>query len=552
MITYGTYMKQIYSYLYNCRIQLFVLAMVVEGIYATAQQPGSTEVINGYMSIASGCTQASVSENLFIGPGTYVVNGTWQVYSKNIWISPNAVISGSGTISLYNPSVAGGTASSSLMDGNNSSNFINTNISLQNASDMTLTDIALPSDLTSAGWSTNSSDASLSVGGDFNFAVANGDAEIGNHNMTLSSSATLSGYQENRFVVTAGTGHLAKQNYTGSFVFPVGMAAGDYTPAQINNVIANTMHVNVTNYDAVNSATFAGAISNKNDGINRAWNIYANNATGNSTINLQHNDSTEGSDYSDAFCFVTRLTGTNPNTAGDNTSYSYWESNSTAAGTGTGSLTTGPVIETASERSRTYTSFATSATAYTAWYSKSSSLLFPLPVTLIGFAGKAEGCNKVRLTWQTAEESELIGYDLEHSINGTSFARLAFIPAQLSEVNDYSFDAAQNNKTSYYRLKIKHADGSFDYSKVIAVSIQCSTSGTQIYPQPFSNSFNITSIEEIKSLQLIDMSGRLVQVSYHRSGNRLQVDGSELPTGVYIVRLIKTNGAIEELKAIKK
>jgi hypothetical protein len=390
------------------------------------------------------------------------------------------------------------------------------------------------------------------VGGDLNFAVANGDAVIGNHNMTLSTSATLSGYQQDRFVVTAGTGHLVKQNYTGGFVFPVGMAAGDYTPAQINNAIINTMHVNVTNYDAVNSATFAGAISNKNDGIDRAWNIYANNATGNSTINLQHNDNTEGTEYTDAFCFVTRLIGTKPNTAGDNTSYSYWESNNAAAGTGTGSLTTGPVIATASERNRTYTSFATSATAYTAWYSKASSLLFPLPVTLISFTGKAEGCNKVKFTWHTEEESELLGYDLEYSNNGTSFTKLAFIPAQLSQVNNYSFEASQTNKTSYYRLKIKHADGSVDYSKVIPVSVHCAVAGTQIYPQPFSTGFTITSVEAIKSLQLIDMSGRLVQVSYHRSGNRLQVDGSALPTGVYIVRLIKANGAIEELKAIKK
>jgi hypothetical protein len=545
-------MKRIYSFLYNCRIRLFGLAMVGGSIHAAAQQAGSTEVINGYLAIASGCTQASASENLYIGPGTYVVNGTWQVYSKNIWISPDALITGSGTIRLYNPSAAGGTASTSQMDGNNSSNFINANLALHNASDLTLSDLALPSDLTAAGWSTTSSDASLSVGGDLNFAVANGDAVIGNHNMTLSTSATLSGYQEDRFVVTAGTGHLVKQNYTGSFVFPVGMAAGDYTPAQINNAIINTMHVNVTNYDAVNSATFAGAISNKNDGIDRAWNIYANNATGNSTINLQHNDNTEGTEYTDAFCFVTRLIGTKPNTAGDNTSYSYWESNNTAAGTGTGSLTTGPAMATASERNRTYTSFATSATAYTAWYSKASSLLFPLPVTLISFTGKAEGCNKVRLTWHTEAESELLGYDLEHSNNGTSFTRLAFIPAQLSQVNNYSFEASQTNKTSYYRLKIKHADGSVDYSKVIPVSVHCAVAGTQLYPQPFSTGFTITSVEAIKSLQLIDMSGRLVQVSYHRSGNRLQVDGSALPTGVYIVRLIKANGAIEELKAIKK
>ena len=65
----------------------------------------------------------------------------------------------------------------------------------------------------------------LSVGSDFNFAVDNGDAVIGAYDMTLRNTATLSNYRELRHVVTAGAGHLVKQNYTGSFIFPVGMAA---------------------------------------------------------------------------------------------------------------------------------------------------------------------------------------------------------------------------------------------------------------------------------------------------------------------------------------
>jgi hypothetical protein len=519
-----------------------------------AQSAGSQESVSGYMAIAAGGTHASAGESLYIGPGTYIINGTWQVYSKNIWISPDAVISGSGIVHFYNPSAAGGTASPTLMDGNNSNNFINANLALHNAADMVLTDHAMTAAMTTAGWADAGGNASLSVGADFNFAVANGDMLTGNHDMTLNSNGTLSNYQENRFVVTAGSGHLVKQNYTGAFIFPVGMAAGDYTPAQITNAIANTFHVNVTNYTGVTNATFAGAIVAGPDGVNRGWNIYADNAAGNSTMNLEHNDSTEGYVYSDPACFVTRLIGTSPNTAGDNTSYSYWESNNQAAGTGTGTLTTGAVIATASERSRAYTTFATSAAAYSAWYTKASNLLYPLPVSLVSFTGSAGHCGTTNLTWKTTQEEQVPGYEIQQSTNGMVFTAAGTITAQnLPGTNTYNFRVAQNNGVSYYRLKIKARDGSYHYSTVIAVKMDCNSASTRLYPQPFSDALTIiTSGGELKSLQVFDMAGRVVKAVYTANGNTIQLDGARLAPGAYVLRLCREDGTIEYTKAVKQ
>ena len=532
--------------------KVFAIAFVFVSFQMQAQSSGSKEVINGYMAVAPGCTHASASESLYIGPGTYLVNGTWRIYSKNIWISPSAIISGSGTISFYNPSAAGGTASSSLTDGNNSSNFINANIALYNGSDMTLTDLALPADLSAAGWTTASGNASLSVGADFNFAITNGDALIGNHDMLLNSSGTLSNYQENRFVVTAGSGHLVKQNFTGAFIFPVGIAPGDYTPTKISNVISNTIHVNVTNYDGMLAATFPGAVVKGADGVNRAWNIYADNATGNSAIDLEHNDSTEGSSYNDNMCFVTRFVGINPNSAGNNTSYSYWESNTQAGGTGTGTLTTGAVITTASERTRSYTSFATAASAYNAWYSKASNLLYPLPLTLISFSSNITQCGQVKLNWQTAKERDLSGYEIEQSGDGISFIKLASLSAHLSAINEYSFVAQQNEGISNYRLKIIEANGKIEYSKIITVKMNCGISSIHLYPLPFTNTLVIQSKGLLKTIRVFDVSGRTIQTKYNQQGNILYLDGSGLPAGTYIIRVIKNDGAVEELKAIKK
>lgn len=545
-------MKSTYSLVYR-KIKLCLVACIWQ-IVVSAQAAGSGEIVNGYMAVSTGCTHASAGENLYIGPGTYLINGSWLVYSKNVWISPNAVFSGIGTIRFFNPSAAGGIASSTLIDGNNSSNFVNVNVRLDNASDMVLTDMAATTAMTSAGWADNTGNASLSVGSDFDFAVDNGDAVLGSHDMTLGNTATLSNYKELRHVVTAGAGHLVKQNYTGGFIFPVGMAPGDYTPAQITNTIANTMHVNVTNYDAVISATFPGSIFKDRDGVNRGWNIYADNAAGNSLINLEHNDSTEGYIYDDLMAFVTRFTGARPNSAGDNTSYSYWESNNYAAGTGTGTLTTGPIIATASERSRTYTSFATSASASTAWYTKASDLLNPLPVSLISFTGQVAACGVVKLAWQTAQEQDLLEYEIEQSRDAVNFKTVASVaPHNLFVINNYSFTASQSGDINYYRLKIKETDLRYRYSNIIMLKMNCGTSTTRVYPVPFSNTLTIVTGEnEVKKLFLFDATGKLVKVAYTRNGNIISLNGAGIPNGTYIIHLKKKNGTTEDIKVMKK
>lgn len=529
------------------------LALLLWQANLLAQASGSQEVINGYMAIATGGTHATACQNLYIGPGTYLINGTWEVYSKNIWISPAAIISGSGIIRFYNPSTAGGTASASLVDGNNSGNFITVNISQSNASNMVLTDNALPATLTAAGWADVSGNASLSVGKKFGFSVANGNALIGNYDMTLSSTGSFTGYKEDRFVVTAGSGHLVKQNYTGAFIFPVGMAAGDYTPAQITNTISNTMHVNVTNYSGVNSATFATAITAPAEGINRGWNIYAGTAAGNSTIDLEHNDSTNGAFYNDNISFVTRLVGTIPNSAGDNTSYSNWESNNQAAGTGTGTLTTGATISTASERSRAYTTFATAATDDIGWYSKSSNLLSALPVTLVSFYSQSPSCGLVKLNWVSENEQSLQEYAVEQSADGVQYSTIGTVAANNRTGSQaYSFMAAQYPGLAYYRLKIKDNNGKYSYSKTITATMDCSLSASRIYPVPFSSILSIVPAGNVKIIQVMDVLGRVVITANNTgTGGALQLDGSKWAAGTYLVQLIKTDGTTETIKAVK-
>ncbi|KAK6030164.1 hypothetical protein OSTOST_03711 [Ostertagia ostertagi] len=294
-----------------------------------AQVAASTESLAG-IGIAGDYTTSS--ESVYIGPGDYVINGNWNIYAKNVWISPDANISGTGTISFYNPVDAGGTAGATLIDGNNRLQALDINLVIQNNSGAALTQIVKDGTLT--GWADNTAASSLYIGKDLNLAVSGAHVALGSAagDLTFDSDATISGYAADRFVVTNNSveSHLVKESYTGTFVFPVGIAPGDYTPATIDNTAANAFSVSVQDYAA--SASLEG---NTENGIGRTWNIFAANASGNSVLTLQHNTGSEQVQFNRNSNFITQYGPVAPNMTGDgatNTSYSYWQSNQVPVG----------------------------------------------------------------------------------------------------------------------------------------------------------------------------------------------------------------------------
>ncbi|WP_025765398.1 hypothetical protein, partial [Dyadobacter tibetensis] len=230
------------------------------------------------VSIAPGGTHADAAETLYIGPGTYQIDGTWEIYAKNIVIDPNAIIQGTGSIQIYNPSVAGGAASITNVDGNNQSSSIGVAVVLNNASGMQITELPFPADLTAAGFSNNTADNTLYLGTDLNLAVDGADVTLDatvKGDLRFDSDATISNYSANRMVITNNStvSHMVKDAFSsGSFFFPVGIADGDYTPTSLTG--GGPYHVSVTDY-----AASVASVLTPEEGMDRTWHIYGATAT---------------------------------------------------------------------------------------------------------------------------------------------------------------------------------------------------------------------------------------------------------------------------------
>jgi hypothetical protein len=384
-------------------------------------------------------------------------------------------------------------------------------------------------------------------------AITGNDFILNNQNYVHYPSGTpnvIQNYRESRFFVTNGSGHLGilmgdpvtAPGYN-SQTFPVGIAEGDYTPAELSITSGTFLDFNM-----VNVKTYANPETAEDvpaEGIDRVWNINRNNFPASLftaptiNVNLQHNDVTNGSLYTYPNAFVTRYSGTAPNTDGGATSYTQWDYTGTCiAESDNGTLTTDVTMSTATELSRDFTTFATSPSNNIAWYTKSVCDASPLPVELLSFTGQTKDC-KVYLKWKTATEVNFNHFEVERSLASGSFEKIESVLAKGSGSN-YTIVDNEIVKNASYRLKMIDNDGTVAYSSSVQITQSCDRSSViSLYPNPFTNIFTISSTERDivgTELKIYAVDGKSILTKKIESSFE-NIDMSTFATGIYYVEI---------------
>lgn len=168
----------------------------------------------------------------------------------------------------------------------------------------------------------------------------------------------------------------------------------------------------------------------------------------------------------------------------------------------------------------------------------------------------------VVLNWSTASEINNSYFAVERSLDGTAFEAIGTVKgngttARLSNYNytdNMAAEAYSHYNTLYYRLKQYDFDGSFAYSKTVAVNLSSAEKvKANIYPNPNTGSFEL-SLSAVNGNQvtvdIYDMTGNLVY-SQQFSGNALQqmLVQHNLNSGLYTAN-IKHNGAATAIKFV--
>lgn len=171
----------------------------------------------------------------------------------------------------------------------------------------------------------------------------------------------------------------------------------------------------------------------------------------------------------------------------------------------------------------------------------------PLPIELLDFS--AEEINEgIELTWTTANESNNNYFTIEKSLKYGEWLSLGVIQGagNSTTLQQYSLiDLQPVRGTQYYRLKQTDFDGSFSYSKIIAVSFKLNnTHSIQVYPNPISDVLIIempsTIIEKTHPVRILDALGRHVASESIKSGYTV-LNLCYLSPGVYTVEVLQDN-----------
>ncbi|CAG5010599.1 hypothetical protein DYBT9275_04770 [Dyadobacter sp. CECT 9275] len=172
-----------------------------------------------------------------------------------------------------------------------------------------------------------------------------------------------------------------------------------------------------------------------------------------------------------------------------------------------------------------------------------------LPVTLISFNAEqtAEG---TRLVWRTADEKDFDRFEIEYSeLPQYGFSKIGELKGGDSR---YVYvDAAVRVAASYYRLKMVDTDGTYSYSRIVAIQSRNGRELYRVYPNPSNGRItHVVTNGPIESYKIHDSSGREISAKMRgQSGQYEFVFAAHVTPGLYVITY-KTSGLVVSQKFV--
>ncbi|MEN7551109.1 choice-of-anchor L domain-containing protein [Rapidithrix thailandica] len=184
----------------------------------------------------------------------------------------------------------------------------------------------------------------------------------------------------------------------------------------------------------------------------------------------------------------------------------------------------------------------------------------PLPVRFLSVEAKQQGKHNVALLWKTADEHNNKGYEIERSVQGQTFEKIAFIEGKnVKGESAYEYTDYGVQGTVYYRLKQVDTNGDFEYSKVVSVTLETLQEfKVKVFPNPFTQqlTLEVSNPEQIPvNVQAYDATGRPV-FNFTLEGSsyiskELSNHFRNLSRGVYTLR-VESSNQVKYVKVVKQ
>jgi beta-glucanase (GH16 family) len=174
-----------------------------------------------------------------------------------------------------------------------------------------------------------------------------------------------------------------------------------------------------------------------------------------------------------------------------------------------------------------------------------------LPVEIVDYQliGTKTG---VRLTWQVANETQLLNYAIERSTDGILFKKIGEIAANNLKIYTFEDEDVPTPNVVYYRLRTKNADYTEGVSKILSYRPKGSLSKMNVFPNPVSDVFQVETLEKVKIIEAIDATGRVFTLPFTASSNSVSVPVLGLATVFFQIKITTENGESRLFPMVKK
>lgn len=384
-----------------------------------------------------------------------------------------------------------------------------------------------------------------------NFAEGTLDVEDNILVVGDNSVGLITGYNDKNFVITGPSpngGFLLRERLSaasGLVVFPVGTAAGHYTPAalKVHSRLPDDFYVRVS--DGVKSRLTDGQDLSKWS-VNKTWQIGELQHPGEDVveITLQHDLHDEGIDFmgNRQTAYVSQYTSGS------------WDIGYPHAGVGPGHLTTGPPLTNGGTNTRKFQHTMSQASWFTklAGYNDTARNR-----TNLWFSAYRTDKDNVYVYWTTNPEVRNKYFVVQRRlITETVFTDKDTLPSKA--VGGASFDYLDYNLndpnsyagTSYYRLMMVDYNGNITYSRIVAVGGVPGGFGWTIWPNPTAGRFfiGISRPSAVKEVIVWDILGRVIK--RRLVNNRGLIEMYLDVKGAYVIGLIPADGDHIETKKL--
>jgi hypothetical protein len=182
-----------------------------------------------------------------------------------------------------------------------------------------------------------------------------------------------------------------------------------------------------------------------------------------------------------------------------------------------------------------------------------------LPIRFISFFGNTVNHLNI-LEWQVEDNFNIIGYEIQHSSNGTSFEKCGYLGFDKANFLTNKFtDSLPFLGSNYYRIIILYNDGHKNYSPIIYLYNTVLVGIVDFYPNPVINTISLSLVANIDhnfSIGLYNNSGIKVRdynINLLKGSNKVNLDCKEIAAGVYYIKnQPNSNLKFETIKFIKQ